>query len=61
MRLFGCLFNGQQTIYIDVIDLMLDVMFYHVVKPSPLLDHTNPKCEETVYNVLYCYVLCTVL
>ena len=32
-----------------------------VVKPSHLPDHTNPKCEETDYNVLYCYVLCTVL
>ena len=32
-----------------------------VVKPSHLLDHMNPKCEETTYNVLYCYILCTVL
>ena len=34
---------------------------YIVVKPSHLLDHMNPKCEETADNVLYYYVLCTVL
>ena len=33
----------------------------HVVKPSHLLKHTNPKCAEPAYNVLYCYVLCTVV
>ena len=32
-----------------------------VVKPSHLLDHRNHKCEETAYDVLYCYVLCTVM
>ena len=33
----------------------------HAVKPSHLLNHTNYTCEETAYNVLYLYVLCTVL
>ena len=31
------------------------------MKLSHLLDHTNSQREETAYNVLYCYVLCTVL
>ena len=30
----------------------------HVVMPSHLLDHTNHKCEETAYGMLYCYALC---
>ena len=43
--------NTNQT-KLTVGSLYYDV----VVKPSHLLDHTNPKCEETDYNVLYCYV-----
>ena len=44
-----------------VIDYVLSVVIQSDLMLNNELDHTNPKCEETAYNVLYCYVLCTVL
>ena len=35
--------------------LYVESLYYKVVaKPSHLLNHMNPKCEDTAYNVLYC-------
>ena len=58
-----CFMGVEWFIYLYdcLIIIIYSYIYYNVVKPSHLLDHTNPKCEETGYNVLYRYVLCTVL